>query len=136
MVDFVGHDAALISETVPVMKLDDFGLRPDLIKMDVQGFEPWVLQGALTTLGSCAPVLMLEVEGSTVRGHIRRILEPMGYESVAAVRHDQIWIKTGEPIVAYAASICQTQDLYDSNGTGPDDAPIDLDPEDWVFRSD
>jgi FkbM family methyltransferase len=136
MVDFAQHDAALVSETVPVMKLDDLGLRPDLVKMDVQGFEPWVLQGALNTLRACAPVLMLEVEGTAVRGHIHGILKPLGYEPVAAVRHDQIWLKTGEPIDAYAASICQTLDQHGSNGTVPDAVPIDLDPEDWEFPSD
>lgn len=129
MVDFAQHDA-VISETVPVMRLDDFGLRPDLIKMDVQGFEPFVLQGALHTLRTCAPVLMLEVEGKTVRNLIHGILKPLGYEPVAAARHDQIWIKTSEPIDACAASIGQTQDPHGSSGTGTAYKPMPLDPED------
>lgn len=95
MVDFTQHDSDVMSETVPVMRLDDFAVCPDLIKMDVQGFEPFVLQGALHTLRTCAPVLMLEVEGKTVRSLIHGILKPLGYEPVAAARHDQIWIKTG-----------------------------------------
>ena len=94
MVDFV-EDTEATSEIVPVQRLDDFDLRPDLIKMDVQGYEPWVLQGATQTLINCSPVLMLEVEGKTVRGQIQAVLAPMGYSPVAAVRHDQIWIKTG-----------------------------------------
>ena len=93
MVDFA-QDTEATSETVPVQRLDDFDLRPDLIKMDVQGYEPWVLRGALQTLTVCSPVLMLEVEGKTVRGQIQAVLAPMGYRPVAAVRHDQIWIKT------------------------------------------
>ena len=92
MVDFLEHQHAA-SETVPVARLDDFDLSPDLIKMDVQGYEPWVLRGALQTLSRCAPVLMLEVEGKAVRGQLQEVLGPLGYRSVAAVRHDQIWIK-------------------------------------------
>ena len=94
MVDFA-QDTEAKSETVPVQRLDDFDLRPDLIKMDVQGYEPWILRGALQTLATCSPVLMLEVEGKTVRGQIQVVLAPLGYRPVAAVRHDQIWIRTG-----------------------------------------
>jgi len=94
MVDFAALQDGVWQETVPVMKLDDFELDPDLIKMDVQGFEPYVLQGALTTLERSAPVLMLEVEGKAVRGQIQAVLGPLGYAPVAAARHDQIWIKT------------------------------------------
>jgi len=104
MVDFVELQDGVWQEIVPVMKLDDFELSPDLIKMDVQGFEPYVLQGALTTLKRSAPVLMLEVEGTAIRNKIHSILKPLGYEPVAAARHDQIWIKTHEPTDACAAS--------------------------------
>jgi FkbM family methyltransferase len=136
MVDFAQHHADIVSETVPVMKLDDFQLCPDLIKMDVQGFEPYVLQGALHTLARCAPVLMLEVEGTAVRSQIHGILKPLGYQPVAAVRHDQIWIKTQEPIDACAASIDLTLNHHDSSGTGTAYEPMLLDPDDWEFRSD
>jgi hypothetical protein len=136
MVDFAALQDGVWQETVPVMKLDDFDLMPDLIKMDVQGFEPYVLQGALITLKRCAPVLMLEVEGTAVRNKIHSILKPLGYEPVAAARHDQIWIKTHEPTDACAASNDLMSDPRGSSGTEPAFEPMPLDPEDWEFQSD
>jgi len=93
MVDFAA-DPDATSETVPILRLDDFALRPDLIKIDVQGYEPWVLRGSIETLEACSPVLMLEIEGKIARSQIQAVLGPLGYRPVAAVRHDQIWIKT------------------------------------------
>jgi FkbM family methyltransferase len=136
MVDFATLQDGVWQETVPVMKLDDFELSPDLIKMDVQGFEPRVLQGALTTLKRSSPVLLLEVEGTAVRNTIHCILKPLGYEPVAAARHDQIWIKTHEPADACAASSDLMSDPHGSNETEPVFEPMPLDPEDWEFRSD
>ena len=136
MVDFVALQDGVWQETVPVMQLDHFVLNPDLIKMDVQGFEPYVLQGALATLKRSAPVLMLEVEGPTIRGLIHSILKPLGYEPVAAARHDQIWIKTHEPIDAYDSSSGPMSDPHGSSGPEPASEPMLLDPEDWVVRSD
>ena len=130
MVDFTSLDHDVLRETVPVMKLDHFGLSPDLIKMDVQGFEPYVLQGALHTLNRSAPVLMLEVEGPAQKHHIGRILRPLGYEVVAAARHDQIWIKTSEPIDACVANSDLIGDPHGSNGTVQSSGPTPLDPED------
>lgn len=135
MVDFAGLQDGVWQETVPVMQLDHFVLNPDLIKMDVQGFEPYVLQGALTTLKRSAPVLMLEVEGPAQRHRIRHILQPLGYEPVAAARHDQIWIKTHEPTDAYVASSGPMLDPRGSSDTEPAFEPMPLDPEDWEFRS-
>jgi FkbM family methyltransferase len=46
-----------------VRKLDDFNLAPGFIKVDVQGFEYEVLQGAVQTLKSYKPMLLIETPG-------------------------------------------------------------------------
>ncbi|MFU8877755.1 MAG: FkbM family methyltransferase [Wenzhouxiangellaceae bacterium] len=46
--------------TVQVRRLDDFQLSPDVIKIDVEGSEAAVLQGARQTLERCAPMLIVE----------------------------------------------------------------------------
>jgi FkbM family methyltransferase len=46
-----------------VRRLDDFNLNPGFIKVDVQGFEYEVLQGAVKTLKTHKPMLLIETPG-------------------------------------------------------------------------
>jgi len=53
------------SLTVPAITLDSYchsnDIRPDVIKIDVEGAELLVLQGGRAVLGSCKPVILCEV---------------------------------------------------------------------------
>lgn len=132
MRDFVSSDQLLVHETVPVVPLDQFQLRPDLIKIDTQGFEPFVLSGALETLITATPVLLLEVESPSIRSELHRLLVPLGYQAVAAVRHDQVWINVC--IDACASNTDQIPDLGNSNEIERCGAATDRDQK-WVgFR--
>lgn len=123
--DFVGSQQDLEHETVPVVALDQFGLKPDLIKIDTQGFEPNVLRGAMETLAACDPVLLIEVESPAVRSELQKLLTPIGYRAIAAVRHDQVWVKV--PIDACDANNAPMLDPENSNEIEQDGATTDHD---------
>jgi FkbM family methyltransferase len=67
-------------EEVRVTTLDDYARespRPDLIKIDVEGYEFEVLRGALELLRNQPPLLMVEV--SRCHGEIGDLLTSLGY---------------------------------------------------------
>ncbi len=92
-------DAEVRRATVRVGRLDDvidaFGLpKPDLIKVDVEGFECEVVEGAANTLKSARPQLFIEVHGATPdaqRERGRRLLqqlEALGYRRFRHVERE------------------------------------------------
>ncbi|HYE53767.1 MAG TPA: FkbM family methyltransferase [Chitinophagaceae bacterium] len=54
-------------------RLDDFNLSPHFIKIDVQGFEYEVLEGALETLKKTHPVLLIETPSEQATGLLNRL---------------------------------------------------------------
>jgi FkbM family methyltransferase len=74
-------DVGVEKTVVDVVTLDDFcrgeAIRPALIKIDVEGFEWEVLQGASWVLGNVRPVLMVEVQ--TRHAEILRLSGQYGY---------------------------------------------------------
>lgn len=58
---------------VPVMTLDSFALRPTFIKIDVEGYEHRVLQGASETI-KLSPVIMFEAFSETARQYCEDII--------------------------------------------------------------
>jgi FkbM family methyltransferase len=64
-------------QEVLLRTLDSFELRPDFVKLDVEGHEHAVLRGMERTLGDCGPALMIERSGSFPR--LRPYLAALGY---------------------------------------------------------
>lgn len=58
----------------------------DLIHLDVEGFEPYALKGALNTIQKFKPVIILEA------GHGREVILPLGYKEVMKLKMDWIFI--------------------------------------------
>jgi FkbM family methyltransferase len=59
---------------VEVRTIDSLGLRPALIKIDVEGYEHLVLEGANDTIRDHAPVILFEAFGETARQYCENII--------------------------------------------------------------
>lgn len=65
-----------IENTIAVRPLDDFGLKPDFMKIDVEGHEEAVLSGARKTIEANLPIMMIE---GGERADVAKLLEAIGY---------------------------------------------------------
>jgi FkbM family methyltransferase len=88
---------------VEVVALDDYfaDKRADFIKVDVEGAEGMVLEGAQRLLQRWSPILVVSVHGFAPTHPVLALLEGLGYEWVAlgeygAERHVLAWVKEGE----------------------------------------
>ena len=91
IVDFNNYENAIVEENIKISTLDQFNILPDLIKIDTQGFELFILKGAKNTLKN-KPVLLLECEKKQEKQLISEYLTPLGYAIVETVRKDSVWI--------------------------------------------
>jgi len=78
IVDFVNTDRKIIKEEVKISVLDDFNFQPNFIKIDTQGFEMEILKGAVNTLKTYKPVLIIETAKQPFKD-ISAFLSTMGY---------------------------------------------------------
>lgn len=92
IVDFADNTEQTVNETIEIQTLDSFELAPDLIKIDVQGFDYNVLVGASKTIALHHPVIIIESETKKLRNIIGEFLTQHGYGVAAKIRHDQIWV--------------------------------------------
>jgi hypothetical protein len=93
IVDFKNFDGPLIEQTIDICLLDDYQLRPDLIKIDTQGFELEILKGGINTLVESSPVLIVEIEKKEDFKIISNFLSNLNYELKTSVKRDSIWIR-------------------------------------------
>jgi hypothetical protein len=74
-----GHVAASGSVTVKITTLDKVGGNPDVIKIDVEGYESQVLLGSLETITRCQPLLLIELHTPEQDREVGRILKDLRY---------------------------------------------------------
>lgn len=88
-----GDDRTGPGKEIEVLAIDDLGVNPDLIYLDVQGDELGVLEGAVQTLGRCSPVVAIEHDRSLVaeRGDAAAYLHSLGYSELERYGQDRIF---------------------------------------------
>jgi FkbM family methyltransferase len=84
-------------EQCEIRVIDDLGLSPDAIFLDVEGFELNALEGARNTIAACKPVLVLEENSARERygfakGALATWLRPFGYVVADRVGKDLIFV--------------------------------------------
>jgi FkbM family methyltransferase len=67
---------------VSVARLDSLDLQPNYMKIDVEGGEAKVLQGAAKTISKYLPMIFLATHGSEVEAQCLRMLREFGYRAV------------------------------------------------------
>jgi FkbM family methyltransferase len=81
---------------VPIYPLDMFALAPDLILLDVEGYELPALEGAIETIHECRPVILLEKRHQARYGYewgeVEELLKDEGYSKATTASHDEIWV--------------------------------------------
>jgi FkbM family methyltransferase len=92
------HVSAVGQGSVAIRALDDFELDGvDFIKVDVEGYERFVLEGAWDTLTRCRPVVIVEEKEFGARyglgaGAPGEYLGSLGFQPVAKVVKDTIFV--------------------------------------------
>jgi FkbM family methyltransferase len=87
---------------VEMWTLDSFGLdEVDFIKVDTEGYEPFVIDGARETIARCRPACIVVEQKPETGGHLRygttvtaavELLETMGYRRAAVLQGDYIMV--------------------------------------------
>jgi FkbM family methyltransferase len=98
---------------VRTVGLDDYcgrhGLRPDLIKVDVEGAEAQVLRGAAVTLREERPVVLLSTHGPAAHAACLALLADAGYAAEAV---------SGGPVGSVDELICRPAPVPETEAKG------------------
>ena len=92
----MGRLSALGTERVPTIRLDSFlaadpvKRRPDFVKIDVEGGEARVLEGAVSLLKENSPIVSVATHSPELDLHCNKLLTSLGYTVRQIAAHD-LW---------------------------------------------
>ena len=75
-------------------------LKPDILKIDVEGEEYNVLLGSLETLQSCHPTIFLATHGAQIHQQWLGLLADLGYK-IQAIEPSVDYLQTDEIVATY-----------------------------------
>jgi hypothetical protein len=77
----IGTPSIYGSYSVPVNTLDSFAYENvGFIKIDVEGYEYEVLQGAQATISRCRPIMYIEDDRAEKSRALRKLIDLLGYD--------------------------------------------------------
>ncbi len=81
---------------IPQITIDSLSITPDLIHLDIEGYEGFALDGAIQTISKCKPIIVLETNGSGdaygwPQEKIDNFLFSLGYTIIEDWGHDKIY---------------------------------------------
>lgn len=83
-------------EGIPMMTIDSLNLNPDLIQLDVEGFEENALKGAFDTIMRARPIIIIEQKRLAKNGmddaEIAIMIQKLGYFFAERVWSDNVFI--------------------------------------------
>ena len=95
-----------ISQTVPVIRIDDLHLSPTVVKIDAEGYDLKIVYGMEATIRRCRPILMIENNPSNIE-LISAFLTGYGYE-ISEYDYD------GDRLVPYSGR--RTRNVFFTSG--------------------
>jgi FkbM family methyltransferase len=78
-------EVSIIVNEVNFNTIDNLGIDPFFIKIDVEGAELEVLKGSLNVINRCNPVILVEIQNGNAYLAIKELLSDYGYINISPV---------------------------------------------------